>query len=71
MKALFQYTQSHWFEQAQLPQWNGPTLLSVDGVVWRTPESAENNKAFSRAPGTQYPKVRMVYQMELSNLNSG
>ncbi len=33
MKALFQCTQAHWFEQANLPQWNGLTLLSVDGVV--------------------------------------
>jgi len=67
MKALFQCTQSHWFEQAQLPQWNDLTLLSVDGVVWRAPESAENSQAFSRAPGTQYPQVRMVCQMELSS----
>jgi len=67
MKALFQCTQSHWFEQAHLPQWNGLTLLSVDGVVWRAPESAENNQAFSRTPGTQYPQVRMVCQMELSS----
>jgi len=67
MKALFQCTQAHWFEQANLPQWNGLTLLSVDGVVWRAPDSEANNEAFTVPQNTQYPQVRMVCQMELSS----
>ena len=36
------------------------TLLAVDGVVWRSPDSPQNNKVFSRQKDTQYPQVRMV-----------
>ena len=43
------------------------TLLAVDGVVWRSPDSPQNNKVFSRQKDTQYPQVRMVCQMELSS----
>ncbi|WP_026958809.1 IS4 family transposase [Aliagarivorans taiwanensis] len=64
---VFRLMSQRWCQQAQLPHWNGLTLLGVDGVVWRTPESDENNQAFSRQKGTQYPQVRMVCQMELSS----
>lgn len=67
MKALFECTQKHWNEQANHPHWNGLTLLGVDGVTWRTEDTAENNKAFSKPSSTQYPQVRMVCQMELSS----
>lgn len=67
MKALFQFTQAQWVQEANLPQWHGLTLLGVDGVVWRTPDSPENADAFSRQKDTQYPQVRMVCQMELSS----
>lgn len=67
MKALFECTQKQWVKDASLPQWNGLTLLGVDGVVWRAPDSADNVNAFSRQKGTQYPQVRMVCQMELSS----
>lgn len=67
MKALFECTQKHWFKNAELPNWNGLTLLGVDGVVWRAPESDDNNAAFSRQKDTQYPQLRMVCQMELSS----
>ena len=56
-----------WIESAQLPQWNGLTLLAVDGVVWKTLDSPPNNDVFSRKKDTQYPQVRMVCQMELSS----
>ncbi|SPY45273.1 Uncharacterised protein [Photobacterium damselae] len=49
-----------WLKSAKLPHWNGLTLLSVDGVVWRTTDNQENEEAFSRQKGTQYPQVRMV-----------
>lgn len=67
MKALFECTQQHWYENAKLPDWNGLRLLGVDGVVWRAPDSDENNAAFSRQKDTQYPQLRMVCQMELSS----
>ena len=67
MKAVFQRMTTSWLKDAHLPQWNGLTLLSVDGVVWRTPDSPQNNEVFSRQKDTQYPQVRMVCQMELSS----
>ncbi|MBD1567671.1 IS4 family transposase, partial [Vibrio sp. S12_S33] len=71
-KALFECTQSHWFKQANLPNWNGLTLLGVDGVLWRTEDSKDNAEAFAKPTNrdgkeTQYPQVRMVCQMELSS----
>ena len=67
MKAVFQRMTTSWLKDAHLPQWNGLTLLSVDGVVWRPPDSPQNNEVFSRQKDTQYPQVRMVCQMELSS----
>lgn len=52
------------------PHWCGLTLLAVDGVFWRTPDTAENDIAFSRQThaGTPAlsPQVKMVCQMELT-----
>lgn len=67
MKSVFQCMTTHWMKQANFPHWNGLTLLAVDGVTWRTADSPENNTAFTRPQGTQYPQVRMVCQMELSS----
>ncbi|MCP5077862.1 MAG: IS4 family transposase [Psychromonas sp.] len=67
IKAVFERMTTSWLQRANLPQWNGLTLLSVDGVVWRTPDSPQNNEVFSRQKNTQYPQVRMVCQMELSS----
>lgn len=71
-KALFECTQKHWSQQAELPNWNGLTLLGVDGVVWRTEDTKENAQSFMKPTNqneieTQYPQVRMVCQMELSS----
>ncbi|KLU98384.1 IS4 family transposase [Photobacterium aphoticum] len=71
-KALFECTKKHWFDQSQLPTWNGLTLLGVDGVLWRTEDSKDNAQAFAKptqrdGKETQYPQVRMVCQMELSS----
>lgn len=67
IKAVFERMTASWLKSANLPQWNGLTLLGVDGVVWRAPDTPENEEAFSRQKGTQYPQVRMVCQMELSS----
>ncbi|KZN39995.1 hypothetical protein N482_21155 [Pseudoalteromonas luteoviolacea NCIMB 1942] len=61
-KALFQCTQRHRQEQANLTAWNGLTLLGVDGVVWRTENTDENNQSFmkpksNRGLETQSPQV--------------
>lgn len=66
MKALFQCTQAHWFEQVNFPQWNGLTIVSIDGVAYRTPDSNANDGAFKILQNTQYARVRMVCQMELA-----
>lgn len=71
-KALFECTQKHWTQQANLPGWNGLTLLGVDGVLWRMEDSQENAQAFVKPTNrdnkeTQFPQVRMVCQMELSS----
>lgn len=71
IREVFAQTQSLW--QAALPQshWCGLRLLGVDGVVWRTPDSAENQAVFARTSNqkteSHYPQVRMVCQMELSS----
>lgn len=64
-KALFECTQKHWCERANFPNWNGLTLLGVDGVLWRTEDTEPNNQAFAKPTNrdgieTQYPQVRMV-----------
>lgn len=60
IKAVFERMTTSWLKSAKLPQWNGLTLLGVDGFVWRTPDNPQNENAFSRQKGTQYPQVRMV-----------
>ncbi len=49
----------------------GLTLLAIDGVFWRTPDTPENNAAFPRQTHARnpalYPQVKMVCQMELTS----
>lgn len=71
VRELFDITQQHWNQQAAHPKWHGLNLFAVDGVVWRTADTPENSKAFSRPAGRNgiggYPQVRMVCLMELSS----
>lgn len=50
---------------------HGLTLLGVESVVWRTPDTPENRLAFSSTKNlyghTRFPQVRMVCQMELTS----
>ncbi len=68
---IFNHTQSLWHEKSAHPTWCGLTLLGVDGVVWRTPDSKENSEHFGRTGNrhgkASYPQVRMVCQMELTS----
>lgn len=43
VRALFDITQNYWNQQASHPQWHGLNLFAVDGVVWRIPDTQENN----------------------------
>ena len=71
VKRVFEQTQARWHEQTPHPHWCGLRLLAVDGVVWRTPDSPENQAAFARTRNAHreasYPQVRMVCQMELTS----
>lgn len=71
IKNIFISTQSLWHEKSAHPTWCGLTLLGVDGVVWRTPDSKENSEHFARTGNkhgkASYPQVRMVCQMELTS----
>jgi len=67
IEKLFDLTQSFWNKEANHPHWNGINLFAIDGVVWRTEDTPENNKMYSKPTDTQYPQVRMVCQMELSS----
>lgn len=71
VEAVFKKTQQLWHEKTPHPNWHGLTLHAVDGVVWRTPDSADNDKAFGRTGNTttisDYPQVRMVCHMELTS----
>jgi IS4 transposase len=71
IESIFNQTQVLWNEKAEHPDWCGLTLLGVDGVVWRTPDSQDNNAAFAKTRNNHneasYPQVRMVCQMELTS----
>ncbi|OEF55199.1 IS4 family transposase [Enterovibrio norvegicus] len=76
VEAVFNQTQQLWHDKTPHPDWYGLTLHAVDGVVWRTPDTTDNDKAFSRTGNktttSDYPQVRMVCHMELTShlLNS-
>lgn len=71
VRRVFEQTQQLWHDSTPHPNWCGLRLLGVDGVVWRTPDTAENNAAFGRTRNKEdesdYPQVRMVCQMELTS----
>ncbi|MCI4187948.1 IS4 family transposase [Dickeya dianthicola] len=71
VRRVFTQTAQLWHRATPHPHWCGLTLLAVDGVVWRTPDTPENDVAFPRQtyagqPGL-YPQVKMVCQMELTS----
>lgn len=71
VKQVFEQTQALWHSKTPHPHWCGLRLLGVDGVVWRTPDTSENQAEFARTSNAQteslYPQVRMVCQMELTS----
>jgi len=71
IESVFEQTQHQWNRDANHGKWCGLSLLGVDGVVWRTPDTDENTKEFARTSSqhgkANYPQVRMVCQMELTS----
>jgi IS4 transposase len=71
VRRVFEQTQALWHAQTPQPHWCGLTLLAVDGVVWRTSDSPDNQAAFARTRNAQreagYSQVRMVCQMEVTS----
>ncbi len=71
VRKVFELTQQLWHDATPHPHWCGLRLLGVDGVVWRTPDTPENDAAFARTRNkdseADYPQVRMVCQMELTS----
>lgn len=71
IKQIFEQTQQRWHDALPQSDWCGLRLLGVDGVVWRTPDTPENQTAFARTANahteSSYPQVRMVCQMELTS----
>ena len=71
VQKTFEQTQVLWHQHTPHPHWCGLTLFGVDGVVWRTPDTPENNQVFSKTrtatQESEYPQVRMVCQMELTS----
>lgn len=71
VREVFEQTQALWHTTTPHPHWCGLRLLGVDGVVWRTPDTSENDAAFARTRNqdseASYPQLRMVCQMELTS----
>ena len=49
VREVFSLTQQRWHASANHPTWAGLRLLSVDGVVWRTPDTDDNRTHYGSA----------------------
>ncbi|MBQ4769819.1 IS4 family transposase, partial [Pectobacterium versatile] len=71
IRRVFEKTRQLWFEKTPLSHWNGLTLMAIDGTLWRTPDTPENDAAFGRTANassrSEWPQVRMVCQMEVTS----
>lgn len=71
VQEVFHRSAHTWHERANHPHRCGLNLYGVDGVVWRTPDTKENDAQFARTANKSYeaayPQVRMVCMMELSS----
>jgi putative transposase len=71
VRRVFEQSSDLWHAQTTHPDWCGLTLHAVDGVVWRTQETPDNEKAIARtktvAGASPYPQVRVVCLMELTS----
>jgi putative transposase len=46
VRRVFSQTAQLWHNATPHPHWCGLTLLAIDGVFWRTPDTPENDIAF-------------------------
>ncbi len=55
VRRVFTKTAQLWHNATPHPHWCGLTLLAIDGVFWRTPDTPENDAAFParHMPGTR------------------
>ena len=71
IQRVFEKTSQLWFEKTPLSHWNGLTLMAMDGTLWRTPDTPENDAAFGRTANacnrSDWPQLRMVCQMEVTS----
>ena len=71
VKRVFEQTQQLWHEKTPSPSFCELKLLGVYGIVWRTPDTKDNEIAFGKLHNDKresaYPQIRMVCQMELSS----
>ncbi|EAA7286054.1 IS4 family transposase [Salmonella enterica subsp. enterica] len=71
IRNVFEKTCQLWFEKTPLSHWNGLTLMAIDGTLWRTPDTPENDAAFGRTANSygssEWPQLRMVCQMEVTS----
>ncbi|WP_252187259.1 transposase, partial [Escherichia coli] len=71
VRRVFTKTAQLWHNATPHPHWCGLTLLAIDGVFWRTPDTPENDAAFPRQTHAGNPalylQVKMVCQMELTS----
>ncbi|WP_413733910.1 transposase domain-containing protein, partial [Shewanella sp. BJSY2023SW005] len=44
VRDVFKRSAKTWHERAEHPHWCGLNLYGVDGIVWRTPDSEQNNQ---------------------------
>lgn len=49
VREVFALTQQRWHAAVNHPAWAGLRLLSVDGVVWRAPDTPENRERYGCA----------------------
>ncbi|MEX9383435.1 transposase domain-containing protein, partial [Proteus mirabilis] len=68
VRKVFEKTSQLWLDKLPLSHWNGLTLMAVDGTLWRTPDTPENDAVFGRTANehsrSDWPQLRMVCQME-------
>lgn len=71
IQKVFEKTRQLWFEKTPLSHWNGLNLMAMDGTLWRTPDTPENDEAFGRTANghtrSEWPQLRMVCQMEVTS----
>ncbi|HDL8490762.1 TPA: transposase domain-containing protein [Yersinia enterocolitica] len=70
VRRVFSQTAQLWHGSVTHPHWCGLTLLAVDGVVWRTPDTPENDTAFPRQTYAGHREIKQTMQLSRLTLRS-